>query len=106
MTELRKWTLIRFRHTGEDWSGLRAAEKWLESQGYSAGRMQGPSPIGILKGDFDISKWRNMTQAEIAALDGQIQPDGEAFRNSDAVVRLKGVVELNGVEATESTTLQ
>jgi hypothetical protein len=81
-------TTMRFEHTGEDWSGLKAAEAWLTANGYSYGRMQGPSPIGILKGDFDISKWRNMTPAEKRALHGFIRPESGMFRDSSAIVTL------------------
>jgi len=37
--------------------------------------MQGPSPRGLLRGSFDISKWRNMSKREISQLDGRMTGD-------------------------------
>lgn len=65
-------TTHRFHNTGEDWSGLRAATTWLDAKGYSSGRMQGSSPIGILHGDYDIQKWRNLNREQREVLDGTI----------------------------------
>lgn len=63
-----------FATTGE-------AEKWCEEHGLSVGRMQGPSPRGILKNlddgtSFDIQKWRNLNTQERRQLDGIMLPTG------------------------------
>jgi hypothetical protein len=51
---------------------MNACRAWLDERGYSYGSTCVMNPTGVLKGDFDIAKWRNLTRKEIAALDGQI----------------------------------
>jgi hypothetical protein len=63
-----------------------AACKWLSENGYSYGSMQGDAPIGIMKGEWNISKWRNMTSKEQKSLDGVMT--GE-FREGEVVVSIK-----------------
>lgn len=62
-----------------------AAQRWLEKNGYSFGSNCRGSPVGILKGDFIIAKWRNLTPREIDQLDGQMTGD---MRNGPVTVRL------------------
>ena len=78
----------RFEHTGEDWSGLIAAEHWLRFNGYSFGSMQRGEPIGVVKGKCVISKWHSMTKREHRQLDGTIKAAGDGFRDSAAVVTI------------------
>lgn len=54
---------------------MRAAEQWCRDNGISCGSSQVMAPRGLLRGDFCISKWRNMSKAEIAALDGTMSGD-------------------------------
>lgn len=54
---------------------LYAAQDWLKENGYSYGSTCREMPIGILKGDWAIAKWKNLTKKEIADLDGQLQGD-------------------------------
>ena len=58
-----------------DFEAINEAQTWLEANGYSYGSMQRDEPIGIMKGDYDISKWRNMTATEHEALDGKLTGD-------------------------------
>ena len=58
-----------------DFEATRQAEKWCKENGFSVGIIQGPSPRGIMKGDFHISKWRNMTMGEKERLDGRMTGD-------------------------------
>lgn len=44
--------------------------RWLKDNGYSYGPSQMDAPSGILKGDFAISKMRNMTKKQQSELDG------------------------------------
>lgn len=73
-----------FAITG-DFAATRAAEDWCKAHGISVGTMQRGAPRGLLVGDFDISKWRNMNRREIAALHGQLIGDG---RNGPVRVQL------------------
>lgn len=61
--------VITFTQEGT-FQAYSAACKWCEENGYSHGSMQGCSPIGILKGDWTISKWRNLNQKQRDELDG------------------------------------
>lgn len=80
-------TLVRFPtpcasdHKGSGKTGtLRdrldyAAEDWCRTNGVSVGCGEKGKPRGLLRGDFAISKWRNMNASEIAALDGRMTGD-------------------------------
>lgn len=48
------------------------ARHWLTQNGYSVGSGQADAPAGILKGDYLISKMRNMTKKEQSELDGHL----------------------------------
>jgi hypothetical protein len=74
-----------FESTGEEWSACMAAELWCHENGISVGEMQGPAPRGLLRGDYDISKWRNMTANEKKELHGQMTGD---WRNGPVKVEL------------------
>lgn len=74
-----------FSETGT-FQALYAAQNWLAANGYSFGSTCRGSPTGILKGDFVIAKWLNLTKAEIAQLDGQITGDN---REGPLTVTLK-----------------
>lgn len=65
---------------------LYAAEKWLTENGYSYGPGSAMHPVPVLKGDFIIAKWKNLTHKEIAQLDGKITGD---FRDGPVRVTLK-----------------
>jgi len=65
---------------------LYAAQHWLEENGYSYGSSCVMHPTPVLKGEFAIAKWKNLTRAEVAALDGSIDGD---LRNGPITVRLK-----------------
>jgi hypothetical protein len=65
---------------------MRAAEKWCDENGISYGRSQADAPTGLLRGNFDISKWRNMSKAEIAALDGTMTGN---LRDGPVIIQIK-----------------
>lgn len=67
-----------------------AAERYLAERGFSVGRRQGPSERGILLGDFDIQKWRNLSVQDRFALHGVLQRTG-CDRDTPAVVVIFGV---------------
>lgn len=73
-----------FADTG-DFAATRAAEAWCNENGISVGIMQGHDPRGLLVGDFDIAKWRNLDRDERAALHGVMTGDG---RNGPAHIEL------------------
>lgn len=81
-----------FPNTGNDFSGLCAAEAWLTERGFSIGPMQRDDPQGILYGRFHIAKWRHLTTAERRQLQGTI----EALRGdkrAGVVVKLRNLPE-------------
>jgi hypothetical protein len=61
-----------------DFEAMHAAETFLETAGFSVGRMQRGDPRGILFGDFDIAKWRNLNARERAGLHGHLIGDMRA----------------------------
>jgi hypothetical protein len=60
---------IDFTQAG-DFAAVNAAERWCRENGYSVGDMQRGDPRGILKGEWAIAKWRNLTARHRAELDG------------------------------------
>ena len=62
-----------FVGTGMEFSAAHSAEEFLTSAGFSVGRMQRADPRGILFGDFDIQKWRNLNAHERRELHGYMQ---------------------------------
>jgi hypothetical protein len=68
-----------------DFVACRAAERWCAENGYSVGRMERGAPRGLLRGDYDIQKWRNLRKAERDALAGTMSGD---MRNGPVVVTL------------------
>lgn len=55
-----------------DFAALDAAEAFCGKVGLSVGRMQRGDPRGLLFGDFDIAKWRNLSAADRASLHGEM----------------------------------
>lgn len=68
-----------------DFDAVYEAETWLKSRGFAYGSMQRDSPRGIMFGDFDISKWRNLNKADIKALHGVMRGD---MRHGPVIVEL------------------
>lgn len=64
----------RFADRGEH-AAMRAAERFLNGAGFSVGRLQGPAPRGIMFGDYDVQKWRNLNDADRRTLHGQMTGD-------------------------------
>ena len=48
------------------------AVRALEAAGFSVGRLQASSPRGVMFGDFDIQKWRNLSPVDKERLDGHL----------------------------------
>lgn len=67
------------------------AVQWLEDNGYSHGSMCGDKPMGIMKGDWSISKWKNLTNKQIKELDGTMTSSD--FREGDVIINIKEVTE-------------
>src|SRR4051794_35296443 len=53
-----------------DFQACRPAQRFLAERGFSVGSMKGPSPRGILYGEYDIQKWRNLSAEERRELHG------------------------------------
>jgi hypothetical protein len=74
-----------------DFEALHLAEEWCRANGYSYGRLERGAPIGLLRGDFDISKWRGMTAAEREALHGTMSTSDLSYRHGPVVIRIKAM---------------
>lgn len=48
----------------------------LEDAGFAVGRNQASSPRGLMFGNYDVMKWRNLSQNDRDALHGRITPSG------------------------------
>lgn len=58
-----------------NFESMYAAERWLTENGYSRGSSCASSPTGLLKGDYHIAKWKNLTKKEKYHLDGVMEGD-------------------------------
>lgn len=77
-----------FKGRGE-FQALRCARRWCEALGLSVGELQGPAPVGVLVGMWNIAKWRNLTAAQKAGLDGKLTAGGGSWRHGPVVLTLK-----------------
>jgi hypothetical protein len=75
---------LEFNESG-DWKAVTAAEKWCAENGISVGTMQGASPRGLKRGEFTIAKWRNLSENDIAGLDGRMTGD---MRNGPVIIEI------------------
>ncbi len=50
-----------------------AAQAALDQAGFSLGRNQRSDPRGIMYGDYDVAKWRNLSKRDRAGLHGVYQ---------------------------------
>ena len=65
---------------------MYAAERWCRDNGVSFGSSCAMSPTGLLRGEYRIAKWRNLSAKERAQLDGTMSGD---FRNGPVTIRLR-----------------
>ena len=85
----------------DDFESRRLAEKWCADHGFSVGRCQAGAPRGLLYGDFDIQKWRNLSMADRLALHGSMQG---SMRNGPVTIRVViSVAERAGLARSEGT---
>jgi hypothetical protein len=70
-----------------DFQAVAAAEDWCRERGISVGSMERGNPRGLLRGDFAIAKWRNLSVQERIDLDGAMTGD---MRNGPVIIRIKG----------------
>lgn len=57
------------------WAAKEAAEQWCRNNGVSFSSTCTCGPVGLLRGDYMIAKWRNLTTKERAQLDGTMSGD-------------------------------
>ena len=84
-------TTLTFDQSGT-FKALAQAEQWCKENGYSYGSLQRDANVGILKGDWCISKWRNLSAKERAELDGYMHSNN--FREGPVFIFLKDVAEV------------
>ena len=73
-----------FEQTGT-FEAYDAAKTWLKENGYSYGPSCGFEPVAIMKGEYCIAKWRNLTKTERAQSHGTIRGD---LRNGPIIVNV------------------
>lgn len=62
------------------------AQKALEDVGFSLGALQRDDPRGVMFGDIEISKWRNLSQKEKDILHGVYQ---RAYRGGPVEITMR-----------------
>ena len=78
---------MQFDGVGKPRNAHAEAEKWLKTNGYSFGPQCGSKPIGVAKGDFWITKWKNIPHQSRKELDGLLFSS-----NGSATLYLRGEV--------------
>lgn len=68
-----------------DFKAMYAAEKWCEANGYSVGSTERGSPRCLVRGDWVVAKWRNLTAAERLECHGVMTGD---MRNGPVTVEV------------------
>ena len=76
---------VTFRDLG-DFAALNAARTWLMARGFSSGRTEHGSPIGVMLGEYNIQKWRNLSPEDRADLHGMIKSPTLSFREGPLTV--------------------
>lgn len=80
---------IVFEQAG-DFLAMYAAEDWCRLNGVSYGSAERGSPRGLLRGDFNISKWRNLSLQDRADLHGRMTGD---MRNGPVMIEMQATGE-------------
>lgn len=62
-TTIQKPLILEFYAEGT-FESLYMANKWCNDNGYSYGSLCGHQPVCLLKGDYGIAKWKNLTDEE------------------------------------------
>lgn len=86
VTTMAKTTKVVFEQTG-DFVAAHAAEQWCKERGISVGSMERENPRGLLRGDFSIPKWRNLSPSQRYSLDGRMTGD---MRNGPVTIVING----------------
>lgn len=60
------------------------AERWCAARGISVGAACRNEPRGLMRGEFDIAKWKNLTPHEREAMDGTMRSND--FRHGPVIV--------------------
>lgn len=81
----REFVLHEFEVKGT-FESLYEAQGWLHKNGYSCASLCGNYPVGLLKGDIGIAKWKNLTQQEKIELDG-VMLSGD-FREGKVTIKI------------------
>lgn len=79
---------VKFEPSGT-FGALNQAQTWLHENGFSYGSLCRDMPVGIVKGDALIAKWRNLSPRDRKRLDGVLLPSPE-FREGGCRIVLKG----------------
>jgi hypothetical protein len=75
-----------FPATGETFGALYAAREWCHANGISYGSLCRDMPVGLMRGDYQIAKWKNLTSEERASCDGLMTSSD--FREGDVVIEI------------------
>lgn len=68
--EAESLSLRRIIEAEGDFAACLIAERFLTKAGFSVGRMQRGDPRGIMLGEYDIQKWRNLSARDRKGLHG------------------------------------
>lgn len=70
---------------------LHKAETWIRENGYSKGSLCRDEPVGLMRGDYNIAKWKNLSAKERKSFDALLLPVHEFREGGCKIVFLKVV---------------
>lgn len=99
--------MARITFTGEaTFEATRKAEAWCEERGLSVAPSDRMHMRGILRGDYLIAKWHNLTKKEISQLDGVLHDcrEGPAYIDikDDVLALVEAEVKARELATSES----
>lgn len=81
-----------------------AAVTALEAAGFSVGHRQLSDPRGIMFGDYDIQKWRNLNQKDKDGLDGHLVRHGPPDSPTSVYLHSAAHIPASALSAVQSAS--
>lgn len=78
---------ITLPNTGTHFSGHYAAVQWCHEHGVSSGSMCGAAPIALMRGDYLVAKWRNLSPQERRTAHGLMTSPN--WRSGDVTIEMR-----------------
>lgn len=82
------------------------AERALKAAGFSVGRAQRSEPRGVMFGDTDVQKWRNLSADDRDKLDGRLCRHGPAGAPTTVILHSADHIPAKALHAVAASAAQ